>query len=79
MDEDDGDDEDDIKLEARTDAGKHITAMLSSLLLKDAKSTQVARACLSTPVRLIFTHRVPRRFRPRSPGAPSPMPASRSP
>ena len=47
MEEDDGEDEDDIKLEAKTDAGKHITSMLNSLLLKDAKSTQVARARLA--------------------------------
>ena len=82
MEEDDGEDEDDIKLEAKTDAGKHITSMLNSLLLKDAKSTQVARARLAEPTiraRKALEIGAARRHRPQSPGAPSPTPASHSP
>lgn len=55
-DEEESPSRDRTKLEARTDAGKHITAMLSSLLLKDTKSAQAAaRGLLDGRVRNSLT------------------------
>ncbi|KAL3928470.1 MAG: hypothetical protein SGPRY_002373 [Prymnesium sp.] len=58
-DEEESPSRDRTKLEARTDAGKHITAMLSSLLLKDTKSAQATAACglLDVHNRLVLCYR----------------------